>query len=121
MSVDGAEKPGTPSSRETDSNDTQSKHLSTVTALELDGAKSWDWTSDLEIRNRAGESSMPGSSSANATNTLLPKFLRTTQMLLGSRSFFFSYELDITRRLGKIENKGSEIPLHRSVDPLVSF
>lgn len=53
----------------------------------------------------------------DAANTLLPKLLRTTRMLLTSRSFFFSYEFDITRRLGE-GNTSSEVPLHKSVDEL---
>ncbi|KAI4152708.1 MAG: hypothetical protein L6R39_001745 [Caloplaca ligustica] len=55
----------------------------------------------------------------NVTSTLLPKLLRTTKMLFASRSFFFSYDYDITRRIGdqKINNQG--LPLHRRVDPLV--
>ena len=56
----------------------------------------------------------------NVANTLLPKLLRTTRILLGSRSFFFSYDLDITRRLGSQNLRGSEIPLYKAVDPLVS-
>ncbi len=104
MSVDGDERPGTSSGL----SDPQSKAPSPATTL--DGAKS----------NHAGESNMPGNPPANVTNTLLPKLLRTTRMLLGSGSFFFSYELDITRRLGTNDTKGSEIPFHKSVDPLVS-
>ena len=51
-------------------------------------------------------------------HTLLPKLLRTTRTLLGSRSFFYSYDLDITRRIGHQVHKSSELPLHKSVDPL---
>ena len=58
------------------------------------------------------------SSGANIANALLPKLLRTTRMLLGSRSFFFSYDFDITRRIGSETNKSVELPLHRCVDPL---
>ncbi|KAA6412113.1 MAG: hypothetical protein FRX48_04263 [Lasallia pustulata] len=47
-----------------------------------------------------------------------PKLLQTTKLLLESRSFFFSYDYDITRRFGSQEVKSSELPLHRSVDPL---
>lgn len=50
-----------------------------------------------------------------------PKLLQTTKLLLGSRSFFFSYDYDITRRFGSQEAKGSELPFHRAVDPLVSY
>ncbi len=114
MSVDGDERPGTSSGL----SDPQSKAPSPATTL--DGAKSSDRTSELEIPNHADESTMPGNPPANVTNTLLPKLLRTTRMLLGSGSFFFSYELDITRRLGTNDTEGSEIPFHKSVDPLVS-
>lgn len=57
--------------------------------------------------------------SENVTGTLLPKLLRTTKMLLGSRSFYFSYDHDITRRFGSQEANSSDIPLHNIVDPLV--
>lgn len=53
------------------------------------------------------------------TNPLLPKLVRTTKLLLGSRSFFFSYDCDITRRLGRLEAVRSDIPTHKSVNPLV--
>lgn len=55
-------------------------------------------------------------SSAQVANPLLPKFLRTTRMLLTSRSFFFAYDIDITRRLGT--GNASQLPLHKSVDKL---
>lgn len=56
----------------------------------------------------------------SVTDTLLPKLLRTTKVLLASRSFFFSYDYDITRRLGSQGAYNRDIPLHRIVDPLVS-
>ena len=56
----------------------------------------------------------------NVTNNLLPKLLRTTKMLLASRSFFYSYDYDITRRIGSQERRGGDGPLHQGVDPLVS-
>lgn len=52
-------------------------------------------------------------------NSLLPKLLRTTNLLLASRNFFFSYDYDITRRIGSQETKSKDVPLFRSVDPLV--
>ena len=52
------------------------------------------------------------------TANLLPKMLQTTKMLLSSESFFFSYEYDITRRLGD-HTKSADLPLYKSVDPLV--
>jgi len=68
--------------------------------------------------NRSQE---PARSGPKAANLLLPKLLRTTQILLASRSFYFSYELDITRRLGSEGfPKNSDLPLYRTVDPTVS-
>ena len=55
------------------------------------------------------------------TDTLLPKLLRTTKLLLSSRSFFFSYDYDITRRNGTQVGKTGDLPLYKSVDPLVSL
>ncbi|KAL9041259.1 MAG: hypothetical protein Q9214_004167 [Letrouitia sp. 1 TL-2023] len=54
----------------------------------------------------------------NVTSTLVPKLLRTTKLLLTSWSFFFSYDFDITRRIGIEESRRTDVPLHRSVDPL---
>lgn len=58
-------------------------------------------------------------SAGNVTNSLLPKLLKTTKMMLGSRSFFFSYDYDITRRFGCQDSRTSDVPLHRKVDLLV--
>ena len=73
--------------------------------------------SDLKSR----KTSQLGNREANTANALVPKLLRTTRMLLSSRSFFYSYDLDITRRLGGEIVRNPEIPLSKSVDPLVSF
>ncbi|KAL8810737.1 MAG: hypothetical protein Q9223_000077 [Gallowayella weberi] len=54
----------------------------------------------------------------DVTSTLLPKLLRTTKMLFASKSFFYSYDYDITRRLGDQKGKATNIPLYRRVDPL---
>ena len=59
----------------------------------------------------------PGHS--NVADSLIPKMLRTTRMLLSSHSFYFSYDYDITRRLGTNHTTSSDIPLHKTVDPLV--
>lgn len=68
-----------------------------------------------EIRSSANELS----SNQDAAHKFLPKLLRTTRILLCSRSFFFSYDYDITKRLGFSENTKSDIPFQKSVDPLV--
>jgi hypothetical protein len=50
--------------------------------------------------------------------SLLPKLLRTTQILFGSRNFFFSYDYDITRTFANPRTTSSELPLYTEVDPL---
>ena len=65
--------------------------------------------------NKGNDQSGP----SNVAETLLPKMLRTTKMLLSSESFYFSYDYDITRRLGKNEVKIRDLPLYKVVDPLV--
>ena len=59
--------------------------------------------------------------SSGITNTLLPKLLRTTRMLLTSNSFFFSYDMDITQRMDTLQAKRIDVPLYKSVDPLASL
>lgn len=116
MSVDGVERPRTSIGQATSLYDPQSEPSSAATTL--DNTSSSSWKSGHETLSQAGEDDKLGTQAAKITNTLLPKLLRTTRMLLGSRNFFFSYELDITRRLGTNDKKG--LPLHKSVDPLVS-
>jgi hypothetical protein len=58
-------------------------------------------------------------SPAEVAKALLPKLLRTTQLYLGSsRSFYFSYDHDLTRSLLIQDSKTSDLPLHQKVDPL---
>ena len=52
---------------------------------------------------------------------LLPKLLRYMTLLFASRNFFFSYDYDLTRQIGGQEPRNGYRPLHRAVDPLVSF
>ena len=78
-------------------------------------------TSTIEdSQQQARQSPTSHTTSESIVNNLLPKLLRTTRMLLTSRSFFFSYDIDITRRLGSQGTKLSDLPLHKCVDPLVS-
>ncbi|KAL9005574.1 MAG: hypothetical protein Q9188_001666 [Gyalolechia gomerana] len=57
-------------------------------------------------------------SQKDVAGSLCRKLLRTTKLLFASRSFFFSYDYDITRRLGDQKTKSPGLPLYRSVDPL---
>ena len=56
---------------------------------------------------------------SNVTDTLLPKLLRTTRLLLCSNSFYFSYDYDISRRWGSQETRNTDLPLFKSFDPTV--
>jgi hypothetical protein len=59
------------------------------------------------------------SNEQDVAQNLLPKLLRTTQILFGtSRSFFFSYDYDITRSFATRRMTNSELPLYKEVDPL---
>lgn len=54
---------------------------------------------------------------SDVTANLLPKLLRTTQILFGSsRSFYYAYDYDITRSLATKKSGTSELPLHTQVD-----
>ena len=57
--------------------------------------------------------------SSQYSSSLLPKLLRTLQILFGtSRSFYFSYDLDLTRSLSKAQQGyEDDSPLHSRVDP----
>lgn len=58
----------------------------------------------------------------DVAHNLTPKLLNTTRLLLGSRSFFFSYDWDITRTWStRRHSADTSLPLHRLVDPLVCY
>jgi hypothetical protein len=53
------------------------------------------------------------------TIPLLPKLLTVTKLFFGSKSFFFSYDYDLSRSIANQPHSSSN-PLHRTFDPLVS-
>lgn len=58
----------------------------------------------------------------DVAHNLTPKLLNTTRLLLGSRSFFFSYDWDITRTWStRRHSADTSLPLHKLVDPLVCY
>ena len=65
-----------------------------------------------------GETVNPDSTS-ESIHGLLPKLLRSTKLILSSRSFFFSYDLDLTRRLGESSLPHLKPPMMEKIDPLV--
>ncbi|KAF3481138.1 uncharacterized protein GIQ15_03897 [Arthroderma uncinatum] len=52
------------------------------------------------------------------THDLMPKLLRYTKMMFGSRSFYYSYDHDITRRFGPIDPASTHVPLCHQANPL---
>ncbi|KAL0942774.1 Syja N domain-containing protein [Colletotrichum truncatum] len=70
--------------------------------------------------NSASASAIDDSDEPVPASTLLPKLLRTTQILFGSsRSFFFSYDIDITRHwASRSKSQSNDVPLHNRVDPV---
>lgn len=55
----------------------------------------------------------------NGSMMLRPKLLRTTKMLLSSRNFFYSYDLNITRRFGHADQKFAEEPSGEALETMV--
>ncbi|THZ26524.1 hypothetical protein D6C91_02586 [Aureobasidium pullulans] len=49
---------------------------------------------------------------------LIPRILKTTKLYFTSRSFYFSYDYDISRSLSRQESASASIPLHKRFDPL---
>lgn len=77
-------------------------------------------TEDKTIPSAAGVTVRDAKDEGLAPPALLPKLLRTTQILFGSsQSYFFSYDYDITRSLPKQQQKTqqSDLSLHQRVDP----
>ena len=109
MSAD--ENPKTPDTTEqiNSKSMTQSDLSSTPQTLEVGTQTSHDFEQQKAV--------VPSS----ITNTLLPKLLRTTRILLTSNSFFYSYDMDITRRMDTLSAKTSDLPLYKNVDPLASL
>ena len=50
---------------------------------------------------------------------LLPKLLRSTRLILSSRSFYFSYDFNITKRMGDSGLIHAKPLAHEDIDPLV--
>lgn len=51
---------------------------------------------------------------------LIPRILKTTNLYFTSRSFYFSYDYDLSRSLSRQESTSASVPLYKRFDPLVS-
>ncbi|KAI9753552.1 MAG: hypothetical protein M4579_005094 [Chaenotheca gracillima] len=83
------------------------------TAKEFEAPTEPDKASDVATAANKGDEDTP---KGGVTLSLLPKLLRTTKMLFGSRNFFFSYDYDITHSVGTQRSNASNLPLHRIAD-----
>lgn len=59
------------------------------------------------------------SAQEHLTTSLIPKLVQTTKLLFNSRTFFFSYDLDISHSLGSQRRGTSEMALHKQFDQQV--
>ncbi|EAS32047.3 SacI domain-containing protein [Coccidioides immitis RS] len=76
---------------------------------------------ELEEFDSSGRKLVPSprpDESEERAHELMPKFLRYTKMFFGSRSFYFSYDYDITRRFSFQDPQVSRLPLSTRADPL---
>jgi len=76
--------------------------------------------SSKDMQENSLGSAIDEEDSLPAAGGLLPKLLRTSQILFGSsRSFFFSYDHDITRSLANQRAPTTPtLPLHEQADPM---
>lgn len=82
----------------------------------------------LSVEEQAEQADVAGKVRKGAAHSLTPKLLHTTRLLFASsRSFFFSYDMDITRPFSQKQQQAmtseklGDAPLWTNVDPLVSF
>ena len=73
----------------------------------------------LESRPSGQDEDAASSSEREYTLPLLSKLLQSTRLILSSRSFYFSYDFNITRRMGDPKMLPSKPLLHEDIDPLV--
>ncbi|KAK8088066.1 hypothetical protein PG997_003027 [Apiospora hydei] len=94
----------------------------TASAGEADATKEGkEVKSDKELGQAVvAETADKGVATAVSTaESLLPKLLRMAHIWFGeSKSFYFSYDIDITRSLEKNGTRVVESPLHHTADPL---
>ncbi|KAH7356921.1 SacI homology domain-containing protein [Rhexocercosporidium sp. MPI-PUGE-AT-0058] len=90
-----------------------------MTSAESDIANSGELGSkDIRAKVLPAANDSPRNESIDVVESLLPKLLRTTQILFGSsQSFFFSYDYDLTRSFANRTRSKNDDPLHTRVDP----
>ncbi|ETN41680.1 uncharacterized protein HMPREF1541_03616 [Cyphellophora europaea CBS 101466] len=70
-----------------------------------------------KVDGPAPEPQQPSKTSREEVAAMIPKILRSAKLILTSRSCFFSYDFDLTRRMGLLQGKAVP-PAKGSLDPL---
>lgn len=112
--------PASHTSTDKSSEDVNGSKLTTAETTSVEPEESTPANQPGEIESAAKSLEKDKQAVGVATMGLLSRILRTTRMVFTSRSYFFSYDIDLTRRfekLGKIDQ-----PLNlRNLDPTVSW
>ncbi|KAK4985074.1 hypothetical protein LTR66_007539 [Elasticomyces elasticus] len=58
------------------------------------------------------------STEESAMSHLTPRIIKTTKLFFSAKSFFFSYDYDLSRSLSRQENSSTSVPLFKKFDPL---
>ncbi|KAK6003080.1 hypothetical protein QM012_000925 [Aureobasidium pullulans] len=62
--------------------------------------------------------STPVAPADTTLTNLIPRILKTTNLYFTSRSFYFSYDYDLSRSLSRQESTSASVPLYKRFDPL---
>ncbi|KAI1350899.1 SacI homology domain-containing protein [Xylaria sp. FL0043] len=95
--------------------------VGTATATERDnqGSRGDKEISDKELSKIVSQEKVDAPLDSTAGESLIPKLLRMAHLWFGgSKSFFFSYDFDLTRSIANRATTTSQTPLHRVADPM---
>ncbi|KAI1303433.1 SacI homology domain-containing protein [Xylaria venustula] len=92
-----------------------------ATAIEREdqGDRTKEENGDKELSKTVLQEKVETPPDSTAGESLIPKLLRMAHIWFGSsKSFFFSYDLDLTTSIASRAGTASHIPLHRLADPM---
>ncbi|KAK8177840.1 SacI homology domain-containing protein [Phyllosticta citrichinensis] len=71
-----------------------------------------------KLQQERGRDSKKPSQDVPGTTAFLPKILRTTKLYFSSRSFFFSYDYDLSRNLSRQTETSTSLPMSKLYDSM---
>ncbi|KAK7517557.1 SacI homology domain-containing protein [Phyllosticta citriasiana] len=71
-----------------------------------------------KLQQERGRGSKKPSQDIPGTTAFLPKILRTTKLYFSSRSFFFSYDYDLSRNLSRQSEPSTSLPMSKLYDSM---